>query len=190
MSVDRRQSILKAANESFSLFGYKATTIDQVARLANVGKGTIYTFFKNKEELLEENINTLISDMEAAANDVIDQEKPFQENVHQALYKMLEYRLDHQLTIKLVQEQRDMGTPIVETVMKKLEQSIILFLQDKINIAIEREIIKPCDSEVIAFLLLKMYVALIFDWEKERSPLSKEEIANIFELYIFNGLSN
>ncbi len=34
-----------------SSFGYKATTMDQVARLANVGKGTIYTFFKNKEEL-------------------------------------------------------------------------------------------------------------------------------------------
>lgn len=190
MSIDRRQEILKAANKSFSLFGYKATTIDQVARLANVGKGTIYTYFKNKEELLDEIITKLISDMEKAASDTISPDKPFQENVHQALYKMLEYRLEHQLTIKLAQEQRDIGTPVVENVMKELEKSILLFIQDKIEQAIRKKVIKPCDSEVMAFMLLKMYVALIFDWEKDREPLSKEEIANIFDLYIFRGLSN
>jgi AcrR family transcriptional regulator len=51
MAVDRKKKILEVAAKSFSLFGYKATTMDQVARLANVGKGTIYLFFKNKEEL-------------------------------------------------------------------------------------------------------------------------------------------
>ena len=189
MSFDRRKEILKAAYDSFSLFGYKATTIDQVARLANVGKGTIYTYFKNKEELLDEIITNLINDMEKAADETLNPDKPFQENVHQALYSMLEFRLDHQLTIKLGQEKRDIGTPVVENVMKKLENSILLFIQDKIEQAIQRDVIKSCDPEVMAFMLLKMYVALIFDWEKDRQPLSKEEIANIFDLYIFKGLS-
>lgn len=189
MSIDRRQEILTAATKSFSLFGYKATTMDQVAKLANVGKGTIYTFFKNKEELFDEIITKLISDMEEAANEAIDPAQPFQENVHQALYEMLEFRLDHQLTIKLLQEQRDIGTPVVTDFMEKMEKTILLFIQDKIDQAINRGEIKPCDSEVIAFVLLKVYVALIFDWERNREPLSKEEIANIFELYIFNGLS-
>ena len=59
--IDRKKLILEAATKSFSLFGYKATTMDQVAKLANVGKGTIYTFFKTKEELFDEIINTLIA---------------------------------------------------------------------------------------------------------------------------------
>src|SRR5690625_3893230 len=100
LSFDRRQEILNAATESFSLYGYKATTMSQVAKLANVGKGTIYTFFKNKEELFREIINSLIIDMENAANQAIRSDKPFQENVHLALYRMLEFRLEHQLTIK------------------------------------------------------------------------------------------
>lgn len=190
MGIDRRQEILKAATESFSLYGYKATTIDQVARLANVGKGTIYTFFKNKEELFDEIITKLITDMKDAASHAINPKEPFQENVHQALYKMLEFRLDHQLTIKLVQEQRDVGTPVVHDVMKKLEKTILLFIQEKIEHAMVKGEIKQCNSEIVAFVLLKIYVALIFDWEKDREPLSKEEIANIFDLYIFNGLSN
>lgn len=189
MSIDRRQEILNAATESFSLFGYKATTMGQVAKLANVGKGTIYTFFKNKEELFDEIIMKLIHDMESAADDAIDPNKPIEENVHHALYNMLEFRLDHQLTIKLIQEQRDIGTPVVQNVMKKVEASIISFIQEKIKRAIEKGEIKQGDPEVIAFLLLKVYIALIFDWEKSREPLSKEEIAEIFQLYIFNGLS-
>lgn len=189
MSIDRRQEILTAATESFSMFGYKATTIDQIARLANVGKGTIYTFFKNKEELFYEIITKLIHDMEREANQVIRLNKPFQENVHQALYKMLEFRLDHQLTIKLVQEQRDIGTPVVQNVMKKLEDSIFKFIKEKIKQAIENGEIKEGNPEIITFMLIKVYVALIFDWEKTREPLTKEEIADIFQRYIFKGLS-
>ncbi|BBP88266.1 hypothetical protein BsIDN1_18840 [Bacillus safensis] len=50
MSVDRRQMILDGATKAFTQFGYKATTMDLVAKLANVGKGTIYTFFKKTKK--------------------------------------------------------------------------------------------------------------------------------------------
>src|SRR5690625_464196 len=109
MGIDRRQEILNAATKSFSLYGYKATTMDQVSKLANVGKGTIYTFFKNKEELFDNIISKLIKDMEDAAANAIRPDRSFQENVHHALYSMLEFRLEHQLTIKLFQEERDIG---------------------------------------------------------------------------------
>ena len=60
MTIDRKRQIIEAAAQSFSQFGYKATTMEQIAKLANVGKGTIYTFFKNKEDLLDEIISSLI----------------------------------------------------------------------------------------------------------------------------------
>lgn len=189
MTIDRRQEILNAAAQSFALFGYKATTMDQVAKQAHVGKGTIYIFFKNKEELFHEIIKKLMHDMENAARHAIDPEKPFQNNVHQALYKMLEFRMDHQLTIKLVQEQREIGTPIVQHVMQTLEQSTLLFIKNKVEKAIEQGEIKSCNPDIVAFVLLKIYIALIFDWEKDRDPLTEEEIAEIFQLYIFKGLS-
>ena len=80
MAIDRRSEIIKAATRSFSLYGYKATTISQVAKLANVGKGTIYTFFTNKEQLFNEIVSNLVKDMEIAANKVIKPSLPFKEN--------------------------------------------------------------------------------------------------------------
>ena len=71
--MDKRQDILEAATKSFSLFGFKATTMDQVAKLANVGKGTIYTFFENKEELFHEIVFTMIKQMKAEKDAVISE---------------------------------------------------------------------------------------------------------------------
>lgn len=46
------RSILDAAERLFVRYGYKKTTIDEVAGEAGVGKGTIYSYFRSKEELL------------------------------------------------------------------------------------------------------------------------------------------
>ncbi|WP_027409016.1 TetR/AcrR family transcriptional regulator [Anoxybacteroides tepidamans] len=189
MSVNRKQQIIEAATKSFSLFGYKATTIDQVAKLANVGKGTIYTFFKSKEELLDEIISSVIVEIKTAAEQVMSDDQSFFENVHRALYRILEFRKQHQLTIKLLQEVRDIGTPAVQEVMGKLDRAILAYIRDKIEKAMEKGEIRHCDAEITAFLMLKMYIALVFEWEKSHAPLSKEQIAELFELYFFKGLS-
>lgn len=189
MAIDRKQQIIDSASNSFSLYGYKATTIDQVAKMANVGKGTIYTFFKNKEELFDEIVNRLIKEMKRVADESVDPSHSFYENVHRALYKLLEFRKEHQLTIKLSQEARDLGTPAVLEVMAKMETAIINYIKDKVILAVQKKEIKECDPEMTAFIMMKLYIALIFDWEKKHTPLEKEDISQLFEFYIFKGLS-
>lgn len=189
MVKDRRKMIVDAATKSFSQFGFKATTMDQVAKIANVGKGTIYTFFKTKEELFDEITNSLIKEMKIAAQESIDSSLTFQENVHRALYRILEFRLEHQLTIKLFQEGKEMRTPAVMDVMERIEKAILNFIKEKIEKAIDKGEINRCDPELTSFVMLKLYIALIFDWEKNHEPLEKERIAKVLEQYIFEGLS-
>lgn len=49
---NKQDRILDAAFEKFKQFGFLKTTVDEIARQAQVGKGTIYSYFKNKEEIL------------------------------------------------------------------------------------------------------------------------------------------
>lgn len=188
MAPDRRKMIVEAATKSFSLFGYKATTMDQVARLANVGKGTIYTFFKNKEELFEEIISSLVKEMMAEAEEVIKPELPFVENVHRALSRLLAFRSQHQLMIKLVQEEAEMGTMAVSGMLEHVENEIIAYLRQKMEIAINKGAIPPVNTEITSFLLLKMYIALVSDWEKHHKPLSSEQIAEVMKVFLMKGL--
>lgn len=189
MSVDRRQMILDGATKAFTQFGYKATTMDLVAKLANVGKGTIYTFFKNKEELFDEIFTSLLMEMRKIADEAIDEKNSFSENLHLALFAILEFRKNHQLTIKIFQENAELGTSAVKEMIEKMEQMIIRYIKAKVKEAIEKGDIKPCDPELTAFVMVKLYIALIFDWEKRYEPLTKEEVAESLELYVLKGLS-
>ncbi|APT46698.1 TetR/AcrR family transcriptional regulator [Bacillus safensis] len=188
MSVDRRQMILDGATKAFTQFGYKATTMDLVAKLANVGKGTIYTFFKNKEELFDEIFTSLLMEMRKIADEAMDEEKSFSENLHLALFAILEFRKNHQLTIKIFQESAELGTSAVKEMIEKMEQMIIRYVKTKVKEAIDKGDIKPCDPELTAFVMVKLYIALIFDWEKRYEPLTKEEVAESLELYVLKGL--
>ena len=51
---ERPGEILKAALEEFSINGFAATRLDDVAKRAGICKGTIYLYFKSKEELFVE----------------------------------------------------------------------------------------------------------------------------------------
>jgi TetR/AcrR family fatty acid metabolism transcriptional regulator len=47
----KRQMIIHAAIEVFSRNGFQDATISEIAQKANVAEGTIYQYFKNKEDL-------------------------------------------------------------------------------------------------------------------------------------------
>ena len=50
-SLPKDQRILAAAEIIFSMYGYEKATLDQIIALADVGKGTVYKYFGNKEQL-------------------------------------------------------------------------------------------------------------------------------------------
>lgn len=51
---ERKQQILDAALEIFAKNGYHKASISQIAKEANISKGLLYNYFRNKEELLIE----------------------------------------------------------------------------------------------------------------------------------------
>jgi AcrR family transcriptional regulator len=47
----RRQQIMNAARKVFSINGFMKTTMEDIAREAELSPGTLYLYFKNKDEL-------------------------------------------------------------------------------------------------------------------------------------------
>jgi len=81
----RRGAILEAALEEFSVRGFAAARLDDVARRAGVAKGTIYLHFKDKEALFQElilfQLNPVMGTLEAA----LASELPLKAIVDQAI---------------------------------------------------------------------------------------------------------
>lgn len=189
MSIDRRTMIVDAASKSFALFGYKGTTMEQVAKIANVGKGTIYTFFANKEQLFQEVMNRLVPEMKHIADKIIKEDRSFFDILTEVLNQLLEFRAEHELALKLTQEVKEMGTPMAKEGLIQLEQAIIKYIATVIEHAIERNEIKACDPSMTAFVMLKLYTALAVEWSTKYEPLEKHEISQRLRFYLEEGLA-
>jgi AcrR family transcriptional regulator len=50
--TNRAALIVAAAEELFGRYGYERTSIDDIARLLGIGKGSIYLDFRTKDEIL------------------------------------------------------------------------------------------------------------------------------------------
>ena len=76
---DKHERILNAAVRIFARYGYFNSKVAQIAREANVADGTIYLYFKNKEDILlslfEDKMDGIIGDLKALIGDTQD---PFQ----------------------------------------------------------------------------------------------------------------
>ena len=48
-----RENILKIAREIFSKYGFKKTTLDDIANAVRKGKSSLYYYFKSKEDLFQ-----------------------------------------------------------------------------------------------------------------------------------------
>lgn len=57
---ESRQAILAAAEGLFARYGFKKTSIDDIARSARIGKGSVYLHFSSKEEVFAEVVRRVI----------------------------------------------------------------------------------------------------------------------------------
>ena len=64
----KRQQILDAAGVVFARKGYHKATVDEIIALADTGKGTVYNYFVNKEQLFY----TLIQERSAPFEEIAE----------------------------------------------------------------------------------------------------------------------
>jgi len=76
-SAARREAILAAALDEFSLRGFEAARLDDVAKRAGVAKGTIYLYFRDKESLFQELIRSMLTPVVGTLEAMGDVDMPF-----------------------------------------------------------------------------------------------------------------
>ena len=68
---EARERIINAAIELFSRKGYDATTVNDIAGAANVNKALIYYYFKNKQDILDFMVDSILDDAVSGMLDYI-----------------------------------------------------------------------------------------------------------------------
>lgn len=88
---ERRQAMLAAARAVFAERGYQQANLEEIARRAEFGKGTLYNYFPGgKDELLREVLDALFADLRAMMAPLLTAEVSSLAAFRQALHAYLE----------------------------------------------------------------------------------------------------
>ena len=93
---ERREAIVSAASRVFLAKGLGNATMEDIAREAELSKGALYLYFKNKDELFLQIALAALADFETLIADVVQQEIAPEEKVKQLLQEYVRYASEHQ----------------------------------------------------------------------------------------------
>ena len=180
--MDKEKYIILKAKELFSTEGYKGTTMHLLSRKCDIGKGTLYLYFSSKEELLKAIVDQLIDDIKDKADKIQEMKISFNEQIMLFLHEMLYLKQEHICVAKLVYEAKQIGNQTVNKYVDKIDNYIIDTVKEKIDLAIKANHIKDCNSKFMAFLIYKIYILLVLEWEeKANTKLTESELYGLLE---------
>jgi AcrR family transcriptional regulator len=87
----RRTQILDAARDSFAKHGMSGTTVHGIARSAGVAKGTVYLYYKSKEEILKQVLDEDVAQLHATTVQAIGEPGSIEEKLRRFLTGALRF---------------------------------------------------------------------------------------------------
>lgn len=186
--LERRNKVLKSAAEVFAEKGFEKATLDEIAELAGVGKGTIYRRIGNKEELitllLKEAAQLLVEAIKRGVKKSADPILQFKEIIN-ALCDFYEENIT--LVMLLVPQ---CVTCIDMARMKEMEiaKDVFQTIENIVQKATQKKEIRPISPHLIAKGLISFLNPYFYQYLRSKANYSKSEIAQLVIDLFLDGL--
>jgi AcrR family transcriptional regulator len=140
---ERADRILDTARELLLLWGYRRVTIDELARRAGVGKGTIYLHWRSREEVFQ-----AVSAREAAAmaDAIVDAIRvdPAEVALHRYLRRLFVEAMNRPVLRALYTRDADtLGTFLAAAHHHRLEESKLDVNRDYLSVLAAEAMLRP-----------------------------------------------
>lgn len=181
--IERKLKILKSAVQSFAASGFHISDIDKIAKNAGVGKGTLYRYFQNKEDLFFESVKYCMDEMYDEIGKKLEN-VGYNDFVAVLFDAHMDYYREHEETYMLVANailQMPQNSINFFHEMHREKMKIIL---GKLQSGVKEGAVKDVDLEVLVKML--NLVSQIFCLTKDISPEAddyervKKTFVNVF----------
>jgi len=184
---DVKEDILNSAKKHFDRFGYKKTTLDDIARDMKISKKTLYDHFEDKEDLF---VSLFIRETLNARNRIFekipDTMNPL-EKLKVALERGICIFSKDSFLVRVLKDDESLYSPFLTTKYHNLvEKGIITIIADILIEGKEKGLFRDINEQITAYYLFKLFQAITYakttDIEVDEST-TKETIE-----FIFNGI--
>ncbi len=188
--VDFRLKILTSAIKVFSQKGYASCTMSDVAIHAKVGVGTLYNYFKNKDDML-------LQCMKKTIEDEIDHIRLDSEKISDPFEKLTYFMHEHRLLIEskpyiarfLIIELRQSESFYKRNPTFNPMQYYLDFIRDIFAEAVKRGRIRKIDPDALALSILGTVDMLLTQWLIHGRDYDIEGLWNSYKEIIRTGVA-
>ncbi|MBN2683613.1 MAG: TetR/AcrR family transcriptional regulator [Bacteroidales bacterium] len=187
---DVRENIVELARVIFSKFGYKKTTMDDIANAAGKGKSSLYYYFKSKEEVFEAVVENEASILSAELNKVLDKDINPKEKLREYILVRLKVIETLSNIMEVIKNKYLTEIECVYGIRKKYDQDELRMLRLILEEGVEKGVFEIENEELAAEGILTfmkgLQIPLFID-----NYLSKTEprLDNILSMLFFGILS-
>ena len=179
--MSKRNDIINSARELFTTFGFKKVSMDEIAKKANVTKRTVYSYYKDKQELFE---YFILEELEEIKNKLDEKkEERFLDRVADDLNSILTLS-NSSLLSSLIKEKNEEKKSDFFTIY---ENKIINYIEEKIKIEVSNKNINVSDAHLTAFIIYKTIFSIIFEYDEK---VDKNTLIDEVTKILKNGLLN
>jgi len=160
MERAKKDSILAEACKAFTRFGFKKTSVDEIARGAGVAKGTVYLAAESKEHLFYQVLHRELRAWIAECASMIDPRKPADELLAELMDVALGYLEERPLVRELLFGEAALMLPAWAERLEELRDIARARLVEVLKLGVSQGIFrKDLDVELTAAVLHDMNIA-------------------------------
>lgn len=183
----KRNTILEAAEKLFAKEGYHTTTMDNVADATDFSKGTIYLYFKNKDDLfftiLDERLDTHIRELKERLSKTIDLKETIVELVTEQLTFFEKHHYFFRLTIaEQCKIEKTPGSDLRQHFLKK-QMTFLIMIEEALSSRMSAGKQYPFSARSLALCLMGSTHAHMMNWLMSRGQQdlqkSRDEIIQL-----------
>jgi AcrR family transcriptional regulator len=174
IEADKERRILDCARELFARYGFKKTSIDQIAECAAVGKGTVYLVCRSKDDLFFQVVHSELREWVAQVSRLIDPRVEAPELLGTCSLQSFQYLIEKPLVRELLLGNYDEVLPMWESRLNDLREIGRSHIREILELGVRQGHFRPdLDIPGVALLLQDIQVmGLVLAY---RGRLSLEE---------------
>lgn len=188
MKDEKHNAILTAARKLFGRYGLRKTTVDEIAREARVGKGTIYNYYKSKEEVfrvvVEEEAQIFKNEMKKAVDSQTTPEKKIR------AYVITRMQIVNQLAnfYSSFKDEYLEYYGFIEKIRKKYTDYEISIIKEMLKEGVNKKVFSIKNLDLTAFAVVIAMKGLEYYWVMEQDSLDAEKKIDTLLKIFFNGI--
>jgi len=160
LNAEKAEIILDAAEQIFKRYGYSKTTMDDIAREAMIGKGTIYYYFNTKEDIFLAIMSKVIAEISKTLKERIDKSETFEGKIKVLFAEPYQHFLrHHDLIIQVINNESPAFLKKITEFKSANLESLRALLAEVFTFGIDNHVIK---EKYIPFI--DKIIETIFKW--------------------------